>query len=177
VTAPKHVQPPRCHLTVVVAVDQLNPAVLAAVRYAELLRPTRLSGFHVDLDQEAAVGLCRAWNEHFGGRVPLVVADPAGRSLAETFARTVIDDLPDRNHPVVVIVPARWGPEGELPTSTHQMSEVVARLATIDDVVVFVVPALDAPQEYGDGDIEDELDWAMARHELRRNAGIPPSSR
>jgi hypothetical protein len=118
----------------------------------------------------AAVGLCRAWNEHFGGRVPLVVADPAGRSLAETFARTVIDDLPDRNHPVVVIVPTRWGQDTEL-------EPVLARLATIDDVVVFVVPALEAPQEYGERDIEDELDWAMARHELRRNAGIPPSSR
>jgi hypothetical protein len=141
VTVPKHVQPPRCHLTVVVAVDQLNPAVLAAVRYAELLRPTRLSGFHVDLDQ-----------------------------VAETFARTVIDDLPDRNHPVVVIVPTRWGQDTEL-------EPVLARLATIDDVVVFVVPALEAPQEYGERDIEDELDWAMARHELRRNAGIPPSSR
>src|ERR1700736_5767184 len=69
-------QPPRCRLTVLVAVDQLDPAVISAVRYADLLRPARLNGFHVDRDQDATARLAREWNEHFGYRVPLVVADP-----------------------------------------------------------------------------------------------------
>jgi hypothetical protein len=184
ITFPTHLQPPPCRLTVVVAVDQLNTAVISAVRYAELLRPTRLNGLHVDLDQEATSRLAQAWNEKFGGRVPLVVVDPAGRSLADTVARSVVDDLPDPNHPVVVIVPSTWAPTADSPSGNRHIVDVAARLANIDHVVLFVAPALmeaDAagpgPQEYGDRDIEDAVQWAMARHEMRRSGGIPPSSR
>jgi hypothetical protein len=111
------------------------------------------------------------WGRGISGGATIIGRYPPERGF--TQRRTALADLPDPTHPVVVLVPSRWGPDGELPTSTHHINEVVARLAAIDDVVVFVAPALmDArgpgAREYGDADVEDAIQWAMARHERRR---------
>ena len=128
------------HPTVLVVIEEFTKAVVTALEYSRMLRPQRLSGLHVDVDEGATLQLAQDWYQHFRARVPLVVVEPSGRSVPESCAKTVRDYLPSPEHPVVVIIPRR--PLRRLASLNRDPvgDKIAAALSSLDDVFVLFAP-------------------------------------
>jgi hypothetical protein len=127
------------HPSVMVAVDEVTQGVISAIEYGRLLRPERLQGLHVDTDEETTLGLAQEWYRHFRSRVPLVVVDPSGRSVADSCARTILEYMPAPEHPVVIIIPRRWH-KGLHPRDEQDADDIASTLAALENVYVLFAP-------------------------------------
>jgi K+-sensing histidine kinase KdpD len=128
------------HPTVLVMIEEFTRAVVTALEYSRMLRPERLSGLHVDTDQDATLQLAQDWYQHFRARVPLIVVEPSGRSVPESCVRTVRENLPSPEHPVVVIVPRRSRRRPALLERDPIADKIAAELSDVDDVFVLFAP-------------------------------------
>jgi K+-sensing histidine kinase KdpD len=128
------------HPTVLVMIEEFTKAVVTAIEYSRMLRPERLSGLHVDIDQDATLQLAQEWYQHFRARVPLIVVEPSGRSVPESCARTVRENLPSPEHPVVVIVPRRSRRQPAVLERDPIADKIASELSGLDDVFVLFAP-------------------------------------
>ncbi len=97
--------PPKPRHEVILPVEELDRAALAAVRYARQLRAHRAVAVHVALDPRAAQVLA-AWWTTLEIPVPLQVVRPEGLGLGATVARVVAGRArPDTE--VTVLLPRR----------------------------------------------------------------------
>ena len=97
--------PPRPRHEVILLVEGLDRAALAAVRYARQPRAQRTVAVHVAVDPQAAQGLAALWTK-LEIPLPLEVVRPDGLGLGATVARVVAERArPDTE--VTVLLPRR----------------------------------------------------------------------
>jgi amino acid transporter len=90
---------------VILLVERLDRAALAAVRYARQLRAQRAVAVHVAIDPQAAQGLQALWAK-LRITLPLEVVQPDGLGLGATMARVVAERArPDTE--ITVLLPRR----------------------------------------------------------------------
>jgi amino acid transporter len=97
--------PPKPRHEVVVLIEDLDQAALAALQYARQLNPLHLVALHVAVDPDRARELCALW-ARVRIPVPLEVVDAPSRNLLAT-ARAAIGELVRPDTEVTVVVPKR----------------------------------------------------------------------
>ncbi len=93
---------------VLVMVDELDLAVLRALRYAGSLRPTDLRAVHMMLDDRAAAALEQEWMARgLSERVPLQVVDCPDRRLVRASVEIALRTVMEEHAEVTVLLPRR----------------------------------------------------------------------
>jgi amino acid transporter len=105
VEASQRLAPPKPRHEVVVLVEDLDQAALAALQYARQLNPLSITALHVVVDPDHARELARLWAKvHIP--IPLELVDAPDRNLPATVEETVAEMVrPDTE--VTVLVPRR----------------------------------------------------------------------
>ncbi len=100
-------QPGTRNLRVVILVHDVDSATAATVDYALSLRPEHVSGVHVAFSGARARQVANSWNARFGPLVPLLVVEAVNGQLSDSLGPVVNSELPDTDHPLVILVPQR----------------------------------------------------------------------
>jgi amino acid transporter len=131
--------PPKPRHEVIVLVEDLDRAALAALQYARQLNPLSITALHVAVDPDHARELARLWSKvHLP--IPLEIIDAPDRNLPATVEETVAEQVrPDTE--VTVLVPRRryvgfWRRVLHDQTS----AELTKVLSELDNVNVTIVP-------------------------------------
>jgi hypothetical protein len=139
VEASQRLAPPKPRHEVVVLVEDLDQAALAALQYARQLNPLSITALHVVVDPDHARELARLWAKvHIP--IPLELIDAPDRNLPATVEETVAEMVrPDTE--VTVLVPRRrfvgfWRRVLHDQTS----AELTKVLGDLDNVNVTIVP-------------------------------------
>jgi hypothetical protein len=135
--------PPKPRHEVVLLVEGLDRATLAAVQYARQLRAHRTVALHVAIDPEAARGLAAAW-ARLEIPLPLEVVRPDAGGLGTTVARVVAGRAqPDTE--VTVLLPRRAyaGPLDRVRRG-RRTDALLQALGGIPNVHVTAVPRVEA---------------------------------
>ena len=93
------------HHTVLVFVDELDLATVAAFRYGRSLRPSQLRAVHFVLDSARAARLQKRW-EDGKARVPLELVNCPDRRLGHASMQ-LVDRVADERTQVTVLLPRR----------------------------------------------------------------------
>jgi amino acid transporter len=105
VEATQRLAPPKPRHEVVVLIEDLDQAALAALQYARQLNPLHLIALHVAVDPDRARELSALWTR-VRIPVPLDVVDAPGRNLLAS-ARSAIGELVRGDTEVTVVIPKR----------------------------------------------------------------------
>jgi hypothetical protein len=130
--------PKPCH-EVVVLIELLDRATLAALQYARQLNPLSITAVHIAVDPDAARELARRWS-----KVPipisLEVIDAPDRNLLATVEETVVQRIrPDTE--VTVLIPRRRRAKLWYRILHDRTAEGVFRvLSELDNVNVTIIP-------------------------------------
>jgi amino acid transporter len=105
VEASQRLAPPKPRHEVIVLLEDLDQAALAALQYARQLNPLSITAVHVAVDPDHARELARLWSKvHIP--IPLEIVDAPDRNLPATVEETVAELVrPDTE--VTVLVPRR----------------------------------------------------------------------
>jgi amino acid transporter len=105
VEASQRLAPPKPRHEVIVLLEDLDQAALAALQYARQLNPLSITALHVAVDPDHARELARLWAKvHIP--IPLEIVDAPDRNLPATVEETVAELVrPDTE--VTVLVPRR----------------------------------------------------------------------
>jgi amino acid transporter len=105
VEASQRLAPPKPRHEVIVLLEDLDQAALAALQYARQLNPLSITALHVAVDPDHARELARLWSKvHIP--FPLEIVDAPDRNLPATVEETVAEMVrPDTE--VTVLVPRR----------------------------------------------------------------------
>jgi uncharacterized membrane protein len=139
VEASQRLAPPKPRHEVIVLLEDLDQAALAALQYARQLNPLTITALHVAVDPDHARELCRLWAK-VDIPIPLEVVDSPDRNLPATVEETVAEMVrPDTE--VTVLVPRRryvgfWRRLLHDQTS----AELTKVLGDLDNVNVTIVP-------------------------------------
>jgi amino acid transporter len=139
VEATQRLAPPKPRHEVVVLIEDLDQAALAALQYARQLNPLHLIALHVAVDPDRARELCALWTR-VRIPVPLDVVDAPGRNLLAT-ARAAVEELVRPDTEVTVVVPKRSF-TGFWRRLLHDNSSagLFKALGSLDGVNVTIVP-------------------------------------
>jgi amino acid transporter len=139
VEATQRLAPPKPRHEVVVLIEDLDQAALAALQYARQLNPLHLVALHVAMDPDRARELCALWTR-VRIPVPLDVVDAPGRNLLAT-ARAAVEELVRPDTEVTVVVPKRSF-TGFWRRLLHDNSSagLFKALGSLDGVNVTIVP-------------------------------------
>ena len=138
--------PPRPRHEVVVLVEGLDRAVVAAIRYARQLTAQRAVAVHVAVDTEAAGQLAGLW-ARLGIPLRLEVVEPDSLGLGGTAARLVASRVrPDTEVTVLLPRPAYSGLLDRLRRG-RRTAALLAGLGEVKGVHVTAVPRLVAPAQ------------------------------
>jgi amino acid transporter len=139
VEASQRLAPPKPRHEVVVLLEDLDQAALAALQYARQLNPLSITALHVAVDPDHARELARLWAKvHIP--FPLEIVDAPDRNLPATVEETIAELVrPDTE--VTVLVPRRryvgfWRRLLHDQTS----AELTKVLGELDNVNVTIVP-------------------------------------
>ena len=139
VEASQRLAPPKPRHEVVVLLEDLDQAALAALQYARQLNPLSITALHVVVDPDHARELGRLWSKvHIP--FPLEIVDAPDRNLPATVEETIAELVrPDTE--VTVLVPRRryvgfWRRLLHDQTS----AELTKVLGELDNVNVTIVP-------------------------------------
>jgi amino acid transporter len=139
VEASQRLAPPKPRHEVVVLLEDLDQAALAALQYARQLNPLSITALHVAVDPDHARELARLWAK-VQIPIPLEVVDAPDRNLPATVEETIAELVrPDTE--VTVLVPRRryvgfWRRLLHDQTS----AELTKVLGELDNVNVTIVP-------------------------------------
>jgi hypothetical protein len=131
--------PPKPRHEVVVLIEVLDRATLAALQYARQLNPLSITAVHIAVDPDWARELARLW-----GKVPipisLEVIDAPDRNLPATVEETVLELIrPDTE--VTVLIPRRRRAKFWYRILHDRTAEGTFRvLSELDNVNVTIVP-------------------------------------
>jgi hypothetical protein len=105
VEASQRLAPPKPRHEVIVLLEDLDQAALAALQYARQLNPLSITAVHVAVDPDHARELARLWSKvHIP--IPLEIVDAPDRNLLATVEEAVAERVrPDTE--VTVLVPRR----------------------------------------------------------------------
>jgi amino acid transporter len=105
VEASQRLAPPKPRHEVVVLVEDLDQATLAALQYARQLNPLSITAVHIAIDPDHARELARLWSK-VQIPIPLEVVDAPDRNLLAAVEETIAERVrPDTE--VSVLVPKR----------------------------------------------------------------------
>jgi amino acid transporter len=124
---------------VLVFVDDVDLATLAAIRYARGLRPTTLRAVHFVIDSDRAQRLRENW-VRLGQDIPLEMVDTPDRRLARASIELVNREAAQKNTQVTVVLPRR----GYAPLlgrilhdrTADQIAEVVSRVPNAAAMII-----------------------------------------
>jgi amino acid transporter len=139
VEATQRLAPPKPRHEVVVLVEGLDQAVLAALQYARQLNPLHITAMHIATDPDRARELARLW-ARVRIPVPLEVIDAPERNLLAS-AREAIGELVGPDTEVTVVLPKRSF-AGFWKRVLHDNSSagLFRALGSMDGVNVTIVP-------------------------------------
>jgi len=127
------------HHTVLVLVDTLDLATVAALRYGRSLRPSTLRAVHVVLDGARAARLRHQW-EASNQTVPLELVDCPDRRLGRA-ALELIDRAGAPSTEVSVLLPRRgYSPMLGRLLHDHTADRIAKLVSTVPHVVATIVP-------------------------------------
>jgi amino acid transporter len=148
--------------TVLVFVDEFNLATIAALRYANGLRPTELRGVHFVIDREKADKLREAWLRADRG-IPLDLIDTPDRRLTRAAAELVSEEACEPGTHVTVVLPRRSYPPLLGRLLHDQTADKIARVVSrIPRSAATIIPF----------DVEARLD---VLHERQTGLGAKPA--
>jgi amino acid transporter len=105
VEASQRLAPPKPRHEVVVLVEDLDQATIAALQYARQLNPLSITAVHIAIDPDHARRLCHLWAKvHIP--IPLEVIDSPDRNLLAAVEETV-SELVRADTEVTVLIPKR----------------------------------------------------------------------
>ncbi len=99
-------QPNYSRRVVLIFVDDVDLATLAAIRYARSLRPTTLRAVHFVIDSDRAQKLHENWIR-FGQDIPLEMIDTPDRRLTRASMELVSREAAQKSTQVTVVLPRR----------------------------------------------------------------------
>jgi hypothetical protein len=91
---------------VLIFVDDVDLATLAAIRYARGLRPTQIRAVHFVIDSDRAQKLHEKW-VRFGQDIPLEMIDTPDRRLTRASIELASREAAQKNTQVTVVLPRR----------------------------------------------------------------------
>jgi amino acid transporter len=148
--------------TVLVLVDEFNLATIAALRYANGLRPTALRAVHFAIDQERADELRDAWLRADRG-IPLDLVDCPDRRLPRAAGELVAKEACAPGTHVTVVLPRRSYPALLGRLLHDQTADKIARVVSrIPRSAATIIPF----------DVEARLE---VLHERQAGRGVPPA--
>ncbi len=93
---------------VMLMVDRLDLAVLRARRYAGSLHPTEVVAVHINIDDDVAAKLQKAWiAANIGDDTPLRIVDCPDRRLIQAVAEQALTGVVGQHAEVTVLLPRR----------------------------------------------------------------------
>ena len=90
---------------VLVVVETLDDTTIATLAYARAIETDRLHAVHVVTSSAHAARLRDHWDSAVSPAVPLLCVDLVNDSLVESLSPVVNSELPDAQHPVIVMIP------------------------------------------------------------------------
>jgi amino acid transporter len=99
-------QPNYAHHVVLIFVNELDLAVVRAIRYAQTLKPAELRAIHLDLDSAATERLERLWHQT-AQNIALEIVDVPDRRLGRASLELVARETARSGTHVTVILPRR----------------------------------------------------------------------
>ncbi|HEX9042173.1 MAG TPA: amino acid permease [Trebonia sp.] len=153
-------QPNYSRRVVLIFVDDVDLATLAAIRYARGLRPTTLRAVHFVIDSAQAQSLHEKW-VRFGQDVPLEMIDTPDRRLTRASLELVSREAAQKSTQVTVVLPRR-GYAVLLGRILHdrtadKIAEVVSQ---VPNAAAMIIPF----------DVESRVHLLHARHAARLTA-------
>jgi amino acid transporter len=150
-------QPNYSRRVVLIFVDDVDLATLAAIRYARGLRPTALRAVHFVIDSARAQMVHEKWIR-FGQDIPLELIDTPDRRLTRASMELVNQEAAPKGTQVTVVLPRR----GYAPLlgrilhdrTADKMAEVISR---VPNAAATIIPF----------DVESRVHLLHARHTAR----------
>ncbi len=167
-------QPNYSRRVVLIFVDDVDLATLAAIRYARGLRPTTLRAVHFVIDSARAQMVHEKW-VRFGQDIPLEMIDTPDRRLTRASMELVSHEAAQKSTQVTVVLPRR----GYAPLLGRILHD-----RTADKVAEVVSQVPNAAATIIPFDVESRVHLLHARHTARlaaqadedaRAAGVVPA--
>jgi hypothetical protein len=153
-------QPNYSRRVVLIFVDDVDLATLAAIRYARGLRPTTLRAVHFVIDGARAQSLHEKW-VRFGQDIPLEMIDTPDRRLTRASLELVSREAAQKSTQVTVVLPRRgYSPLlGRLlhDRTADKIAEVTSQ---VPNAAAMIIPF----------DVESRVHLLHARHAARLTA-------
>ena len=153
-------QPNYTRRVVLVFVDSMDLATLAALRYARSLRPTSLRAVHFVIDSAHAERLRERW-VRFGQDVPFEMIDTPDRRLTHASQELVQRETDQPGTQVTVVLPRRsFAPLIGRLLHDHTADKIAAAISRIPDAAATIIPF----------DVESRVRILQERHVARGTA-------
>jgi len=146
---------------VIVLVDELDLAVLRALRYARVLRPSALYAVHFIMDNAHADRLSRRWLVFQRGDIPLQLHDCPDRRLTHAAVELTRQVVADHGMEVTVVLPRRAYKLPFRVLHAHRADHIAAAINRLPHAVATIVPF----------DVDAAIKRLKALHQL--DAGAP----
>jgi amino acid transporter len=148
---------------VLVLVDNIDLATLAALRYARSLRPTSLRAVHFVIDTAKANGLGERW-VRFGQDIPFEMIDTPDRRLEHAAAELVRRETGQPGTQVTVVLPRRgFSPLVGRLLHDRTADKIAAAVSRIPNAAATIIPF----------DVESRVRVLEARQAVPVNGTVP----
>ena len=150
-------QPNYSRRVVLIFVDDVDLATLAAIRYARGLRPTVLRAVHFVIDSDRAQQVREKW-VRLGQDVPLEMIDTPDRRLTRASVELVSREAAQKSTQVTVVLPRRgYAPLLGRILHDRTADKIAAVISQVPDAAATIIPF----------DVESRVHLLHARHTAR----------
>ena len=150
-------QPNYSRRVVLIFVDDVDLATLAAIRYARGLRPTTLRAVHFVIDSDRAQKLHEKW-VRFGQDIPLEMIDTPDRRLTRASIELASREAAQKNTQVTVVLPRRgYAPLLGRILHDRTADKIAAVVSQVPNAAATIIPF----------DVETRVHLLHARHTAR----------
>jgi len=150
-------QPNYSRRVVLIFVDDVDLATLAAIRYARGLRPTTLRAVHFVIDSDRAQQLHENW-VRLGQDIPLEMIDTPDRRLTRASVELVSREAAQKSTQVTVVLPRRgYAPLLGRILHDRTADKIAAVISQVPDAAATIIPF----------DVESRVHLLHARHAAR----------
>ena len=150
-------QPNYSRRVVLIFVDDVDIATLAAIRYARGLRPTTLRAVHFVIDSARAQMLHEKWIK-FGQDIPLEMIDTPDRRLTRASMELVNREAAQKSTQVTVVLPRRgYAPLLGRILHDRTADKIAEVISQVPNAAAMIIPF----------DVESRVHLLHARHAAR----------
>jgi amino acid transporter len=150
-------QPNYSRRVVLIFVDDVDLATLAAIRYARGLRPTTLRAVHFVIDTAQAKSLHEKW-VRFGQDIPLEMIDTPDRRLTRASLELVSREAAQKSTQVTVVLPRRgYAPLLGRILHDRTADKIAEVISQVPDAAAMIIPF----------NVESRVHLLHARHAAR----------